>query len=76
MSVMPLTQPSIDIFIYYVQNNDSNKNQYSSREEVVSSLVEKCFGAAKAGTKQKATDIVLLYAEIDQPDGVIVNDDN
>ena len=46
---------------------------FSTREQVIQSLVEKCFGAARAGTKQKATDIVLLYAEIDQPDGVIVS---
>lgn len=45
---------------------------FSTREQVIPSLVEKCFGAARAGTKQKATDIVLLYAEIDQPDSVIV----
>lgn len=35
-------------------------------------LVEKCLGAMKAGTKQKATDIILLYAEIDTPDPVVV----
>jgi hypothetical protein len=34
--------------------------------------VEKCFGAAKAGTKAKANDIILMYAEIDVADPVVV----
>lgn len=45
---------------------------WSTRENVVPALVEKCLGAMKAGTKQKATDIILLYAEIDTPDPVVV----
>lgn len=44
----------------------------SSRETVVPALVEKCLGAMKAGTKQKATDVILLYAEIDVADPVVV----
>ncbi|KAG1441515.1 hypothetical protein G6F56_011447 [Rhizopus delemar] len=40
-------------------------------ETIIPSLVEKCFGAAKVGTKQKATDIVLLYTELGQMDKVI-----
>ncbi|CAO3702051.1 unnamed protein product [Rhizopus stolonifer] len=40
-------------------------------ETIIPSLVEKCFGAAKVGTKQKATDIVLLYTELGQTDKVI-----
>ncbi|RCH82081.1 stu2 protein, partial [Rhizopus stolonifer] len=43
----------------------------STRETVIPALVEKCLGATKAGTKQKATDIILLYAEIDTPDPVL-----
>lgn len=35
-------------------------------------MVEKCLGAMKAGTKQKATDVILLYAEIDVADPVVV----
>lgn len=45
---------------------------YSSRETVVPALVEKCLGAMKAGTKQKATEVILLYAEIDVADPVVV----
>ena len=45
----------------------------STRETVVPAIVEKCLGATKAGTKQKATDILLLYAEIDVADPVVVN---
>ncbi|KAF7730601.1 Microtubule-associated protein, microtubule dynamics during spindle orientation [Apophysomyces ossiformis] len=50
---------------------DNAPNASSSRETVVPALVEKCLGAPKAGTKQKATDIILLYAEIDTPDPVV-----
>ncbi|KAI9483394.1 MAG: armadillo-type protein [Benjaminiella poitrasii] len=46
-------------------------NAISTRDTIIPALVEKCLGAIKAGTKQKATDIVLLYAEIDTPDPVV-----
>lgn len=45
---------------------------FSTRETIITALVEKCLGATKAGTKQKATDIILLYAEIDTPEPVLV----
>ncbi|KAI9279535.1 armadillo-type protein [Sporodiniella umbellata] len=61
-------EAALTAILEYVSNAPNASN---SREEVIPSLVEKCFGAAKAGTKQKATDIVLLYAEVDQPDAVI-----
>jgi cytoskeleton-associated protein 5 len=35
--------------------------------------VEKCFGSARAGTKAKANDIILMYAEIDVADPVVVS---
>ncbi|PWN35981.1 ARM repeat-containing protein [Meira miltonrushii] len=35
----------------------------STRETVLPSLAEKCFGAMRAGTKKSALDIVSLYAE-------------
>jgi cytoskeleton-associated protein 5 len=44
----------------------------STRESVIPGLVQKCLGAPKAGTKQKATDIILLYAEIDVADPIVV----
>lgn len=44
----------------------------STRETVVPALVEKCFGAMKAGTKQSALTIILLYVEIDTANPVVV----
>ncbi|CAO3595984.1 unnamed protein product [Absidia cylindrospora] len=49
--------------IYEYVNSAPNASR--TRETVVPVLVTKCLGAPKAGTKQKATDIILLYAEID-----------
>ncbi|CAO3638942.1 unnamed protein product [Mucor hiemalis] len=46
-------------------------NASSTRETIIPALVEKCLGATKAGTKQKATDIILLYAEIDTPEPIL-----
>ncbi|CEI92510.1 hypothetical protein RMCBS344292_06766 [Rhizopus microsporus] len=63
-----IQEVALTAVLEYVSNAP---NASSTREQVIPSLVEKCFGAARAGTKQKATDIVLLYAEIDQPDSVI-----
>ncbi|OAD02874.1 hypothetical protein MUCCIDRAFT_142534 [Mucor lusitanicus CBS 277.49] len=54
--------------VEYVSNAP---NASSTRETVIPALVEKCLGATKAGTKQKATDIILLYAEIDTPEPVL-----
>ncbi|KAI9004872.1 armadillo-type protein [Phycomyces nitens] len=50
---------------------DKAPNAASTRETIVPALVDKCLGATKATTKQRATDIILLYAEIDTPDPVI-----
>ncbi|KAI8071463.1 armadillo-type protein [Gongronella butleri] len=55
--------------VYEFVNNAPNAT--STRDVIVPALVQKCLGAAKAGTKQKATDILLLYAEIDKPDPVV-----
>ncbi|KAI7849124.1 armadillo-type protein [Circinella umbellata] len=55
--------------IYEFVNNAPNAS--STRETVVPAIVEKCLGATKAGTKQKAIDILLLYAEIDVADPVV-----
>ncbi|KAL9553831.1 hypothetical protein MBANPS3_003097 [Mucor bainieri] len=54
--------------VEYVSNAP---NASSTRETMIPALVEKCLGATKAGTKQKATDIILLYAEIDTPEPVL-----
>ncbi|KAI8337676.1 armadillo-type protein [Chlamydoabsidia padenii] len=55
--------------IYQYVNNAPNPS--SSCESVVAALVQKCLGASKAGTKQKATDIILLYAELGMADPVV-----
>ncbi|KAL8281038.1 hypothetical protein RQP46_006717 [Phenoliferia psychrophenolica] len=49
------------------------KQAAKSRPEVVPSVVEKCLGSARAGTKTKAVELCLLYAEVegDQGEGVI-----
>lgn len=36
-----------------------------SREVVVPSLVDKCFGAARAGTKAQAIELALQYVEVE-----------
>lgn len=40
---------------------------------MIPALVEKCFIAARAGTKAKANDIILMYAEVDVADPVVVS---
>ncbi|SCV69035.1 BQ2448_2055 [Microbotryum intermedium] len=49
------------------------KNAVRTRAEVVPSVVEKCLGSARAGTKTKAIELCLLYvaAEEDQAEGVV-----
>ncbi|BGP14170.1 hypothetical protein JCM10213_002469 [Rhodosporidiobolus nylandii] len=44
-----------------------------SRSEVVPSVVEKCLGSTRAGTRTKAIELCLLYVEVeeDQGEGVI-----
>ncbi|SGZ22076.1 BQ5605_C022g09426 [Microbotryum silenes-dioicae] len=51
----------------------AGKNAARTRAEVLPSLVEKCLGAARAGTKTKAIELCLLYvaAEEDQAEGVL-----
>jgi cytoskeleton-associated protein 5 len=41
------------------------------RESLLPIIVEKCLNSARAGTKRKAIDLFLLYAEIDVPDPVV-----
>ncbi|CAO3629819.1 unnamed protein product [Cunninghamella blakesleeana] len=55
--------------VYEYVNNVPNGS--STRETVIPALVSKCLGVPKAGTKQKATEIILLYAEIDIADPVV-----
>jgi hypothetical protein len=46
---------------------------YSSCELVVAALVQKCLGAPRAGTKQKATDIIMLYAQVGMAETTVVS---
>ena len=44
-----------------------------TRADVVPALVDKALGSARAGTKRKATDLCLMYVEVENGgDGVIV----
>ncbi|KAI7908148.1 armadillo-type protein [Cokeromyces recurvatus] len=61
-------EAGLSAVIEYVSNAP---NATSTRDSIIPALVEKCLGAIKAGTKQKATDIILLYAEIDTPDPIV-----
>jgi len=44
---------------------------YRTRAIVIPSLVEKCLPSARAGTKSKAIEALLLYVEVDTPDPVL-----
>ncbi|GAA6034227.1 hypothetical protein JCM8097_003793 [Rhodosporidiobolus ruineniae] len=46
-----------------------------SRSEVVPSLVEKCLGSTRAGTRTKGIELCLLYVEVEEDQGEgVVND--
>ncbi|KAM3584347.1 hypothetical protein VKS41_003168 [Umbelopsis sp. WA50703] len=61
-------EAGLNAVLHYVENAPSAAN---TRDAVVPALVEKCFGAARAGTKAKANDIILMYAEVDVADPVV-----
>lgn len=45
-----------------------------TRSEVVPALVDKCLGSTRAGTKNKAIELILLYVEVEnQGEGVVVS---
>lgn len=44
-----------------------------TRGIVVPAIVEKCLSSARAGTKTKAIEAILLYVEVDVPDPVLVS---
>lgn len=42
-----------------------------THEAVVPAVVEKCLGATRAGTKNKAIDLILMYIQVDTPDPIV-----
>ena len=53
----------------------AGENAARTREVVVPALVDKCFGSARAGTKNQALELVLQYVEVENGGaGVIVRD--
>ncbi|KAI9257597.1 armadillo-type protein [Sporodiniella umbellata] len=61
-------EAALSVVLEYIRHSPHASDSCNS---VVPALVEKCFGAVKVGTKQKATEIALLYAEVAQPDRVL-----
>lgn len=43
----------------------AGENAAKTRETVVPSLVEKCLGSTRQGTKTKAVDLILEYVEVE-----------
>lgn len=51
----------------------AGENAAQTRSTVVPALVEKCFGSARAGTKNQAVELVLQYVEVENGGaGVVV----
>lgn len=46
---------------------------YRARPFAVTGIVEKCLSSARAGTKAKAIEALLLFVEVDTPDPVLVS---
>lgn len=53
----------------------SGETSAKTRETVVPALVDKCFGSARAGTKNNAVELALQYVEVENGGaGVVVCD--
>lgn len=51
----------------------AGENAAKTREAVIPSLVDKCFGSTRAGTKNQALELVLQYVEVENTgSGVVV----
>ncbi|RIA95528.1 armadillo-type protein [Glomus cerebriforme] len=46
-------------------------NPLRVRASIIPAVVDKGFGSARAGTKNKAIELILLYIEVDTPDPVV-----
>jgi hypothetical protein len=45
---------------------------FRTRGIAVPGIVEKCLSSARAGTRTKAIEAILLYVEVDTPEPVLV----
>ncbi|EPQ58151.1 microtubule associated protein, partial [Gloeophyllum trabeum ATCC 11539] len=52
----------------------SGETSAKTREVVVPALVDKCFGSARAGTKNQAVELVLQYIEVENGGAGVVGD--
>lgn len=50
----------------------AGENAARTRGDVVPALVDKCLGSARAGTKNAATELILLYVEVENGGAGIV----
>ncbi|CAB4442075.1 unnamed protein product, partial [Rhizophagus irregularis] len=46
-------------------------NPLKVRNSIIPAVVEKGFGSSRAGTKNKAIELILLYIEVDSPEPVV-----
>ncbi|KAL1917720.1 uncharacterized protein VTP21DRAFT_3554 [Calcarisporiella thermophila] len=58
----------LSAILSYVENAPRPER---SRDAVVPTLVEKCLGSSRAGTRNKAVEILLMYIEVDVADPVV-----
>lgn len=52
---------------------NSGENAAKTREAVMPAVVEKGFLSVRAGTKQKAIEVAMLYVEVESGPAVIVS---
>ncbi|CAG8520285.1 7962_t:CDS:10 [Acaulospora colombiana] len=70
-------ETGLSTLLAYVENAPNPTRQVSlmdssqPRSSIIPAVVEKGFGSARAGTKRKAVDLILLYIEVDTPDPVV-----
>lgn len=58
-------------FLNLLLKNLGTDTCMSTRDVVVPGIVEKCLTSSRQGTKSEAIESLLLYVELDTPDGVI-----
>ncbi|KAJ9096595.1 hypothetical protein QFC19_007128 [Naganishia cerealis] len=53
---------------------DSGENAARTRPDVLPSLVDKCLGSTRAGTKRSAIELCMLYIEVENTGEGVIND--